>query len=501
MKARYIIASLAAALTVFSGCQKEEAIHLLDEVKVSTSYVSIPQDGGSSAPVTVEAASSWTITGAPAWLTISPTSGSAGSSNVTFSAEKTIDGRTAEVLLSCDGATQRINVIQGLSTISNASCAEIIAGPDSKTYRVTGTVTSIVNTTYGNWYLYDGTSEVYIYGTLDSKGDTKNFLSWGLEVGDEITVEGPKTTYNGTVELVDVTVLKINKSLIKIEETDPEDAILPVAGGDFRVTLDNKGNGVYVEIPEDAKGWLSISSLAGNIVTFHAAANEGGDRETTITFKTTDGKKDYTAQQTLSQKGAIVECSIADFLAAPVGNTQFRLTGIITSVANATYGNVYIRDWSGEAYVYGIGAKGDFEKLGLKVGDIITLVGKRGEYNGKPQMTGAVYETHKSVTAVSITEFLAKEDNPNVYYMVTGTLASVANSDYGNLYLTDGTTELYVYGCYPGWGATGNDRKGLLAKEGIVVGDELTVIGPKSTYKGTPQVNGGLYFSHRSVNE
>jgi len=29
-----------------------------------------------------------------------------------------------------------------------------------------------------------------------------------------------------------------------------------------------------------------------------------------------------------------------------------------------------------------------------------------------------------------------------------------------------------------------------------VVGDKLTVIGPKSTYKGTPQVNGGVYFSH-----
>ena len=500
MKAKYIFASLVATLAIAAGCQKEETVHFLDEVKVSSSYVSIPVDGGSSAPVTVDATASWTISGAPDWLTVSPASGSAGSSNVTFSAGKTLDGRTAEVLLTCDGAVQRINVIQGLATVSNATCAEVLAGPDSKTYRVTGTVTSIVNTTYGNWYLNDGTGEVYIYGTLDSKGGTKNFLSWGLEVGDEITVEGPKTTYNGTVELVDVTVLKINKSLIKVAEMDPEDAVLPVAGGDFVVTLDNKGNGVYVEIPEDAKGWLSISSIAGNVVTFHAAANEGGDRETTIVFKTTDGKKDYTAQQALTQKGAIVECSIADFLAAPVGNTQYRLTGIIASVANAGYGNVYIRDWSGEAYVYGIGSKGDFEKLGLKVGDIVTLVGKRGEYKGTAQMTGGAYESHKAVTAVSIPEFLAKEDNPNVYYMVTGTLKEVANASYGNVYLTDGTNDLYVYGCYPGWGATGDARKGLLAAQGIVVGDELTVIGPKSTYKGTPQVNGGFYFSHRSAN-
>jgi hypothetical protein len=500
MKAKYIFASLAATLTMIVGCQKEETIHFLDEVKVSSSYVSIPQDGGSSAPITVDASSSWTISGAPAWLTVSPSSGSAGSSNVTFSAEKTLDGRTAEVMLSCDGAVQRINVIQGLATVSNATCAEVIAGPDSKTYRVTGVVTSIVNTTYGNWYLNDGTGEVYIYGTLDSKGNTKNFLSWGLEVGDEITIEGPKTTYNGTVELVDVTVLKINKSLIKVAEMDPEDAALPVAGGKFTVTLDNKGSGLYVEVPEDAKDWLSISSIAGNVVTFNAAANEGGDRETTITFKTTDGKKEYTAQQSLSQKGAIVECSVADFLAAPVGNTQYRITGVIASVANATYGNVYIRDWSGEAYVYGIGAKGDFEKLGLKVGDIVTLVGKRGEYKGTAQMTGGAYESHKAVTAVTIPEFLAKEDDPNVYYMVTGTLREIANATYGNVYLNDGTNDLYVYGCYPGWGATGDNRKGFLAAAGIEVGDELTVIGVKSTYKGTPQVNNGIYFSHKSAN-
>ncbi|MBO4917072.1 MAG: DNA-binding protein [Bacteroidales bacterium] len=497
MKLRYILVSVIAALS-FIACEKE-ADHYLDEVQLSSSYVALSQSGGSTS-ITIDATSSWSVTSAPNWLTVSPTSGSAGSSSISFSAENTINGRSGEVLLSCGDKIQHINVIQGLATVANATCAEVLAGPESKTYRVTGTVTSIVNTTYGNWYLNDGTGEVYIYGTLDSKGNTKNFLSWGLEVGDEITVEGPKTVYNGTVELVDVTVIKINKSLMKVAEIDPEDAVLPVAGGKFTVTLDNKGSGLYVDVPEDAKDWLSISSIAGNVVTFNAAANEGGDRETTITFKTTDGKKEYTAQQSLTQKGAIVECSVADFLAAPVGNTQYRITGVIGSVANASYGNVYIRDWSGEAYVYGIGAKGDFEKLGLKVGDIVTLVGKRGEYKGSAQMTGAVYESHKPVTAVTIPEFLAKEDDPNVYYMVTGTLREVANATYGNVYLNDGTNDLYVYGCYPGWGATGDNRKGFLAAAGIEVGDELTVIGVKSTYKGTPQVNNGIYFSHKSAN-
>ena len=505
MKAKYIFASLVAALAVLAGCQKEETAHYLDEVQVSSSYVSVPLAGGSSTPITVTATSSWTISGVPSWLTVSPVSGSAGETKVSFSAPAALDGREAEILLTCDGATQRINVIQGLATVSNATCAEVNAGPDSKTYRVTGTVTNIVNTTYGNWYLEDATGSIYIYGTLDAKGNEKNFLSLGIEVGDEVTVEGPKTTYGTTVELVNVTVIKINKSLIKVAEMDPENAQLPVEGGNFTVTLENKGNGVYVEIPKDAQDWLSIASVAGNVVTFKAAANQGGDRETLITFKTTDGKKDYTAQQTLTQKGAIVECSVADFLAAEVGNTQYRITGVITKVARADYGNVYIRDWSGEAYVYGIGAKGDFEKLGLKVGDIVTLVGKRGEYKGDAQMTGGQYESHISVTEISLADFLAKPDSKTVYYMVTGTVKDLLSSagktnDYGNLHLTDGTNELYVYGCYSGYGATGDARKGFIKKAGIKEGDELTMIGYKDTYNGLIELCGGIYFSHKSAN-
>ncbi len=504
MKAKYIFASLVAALAVLAGCQKEVTTHYLDEVSVSSSYVSIPLDGGST-PIGVLAQGSWTISGMPAWLTVSPATGSSGSTNVTFSADKALDGRTAEVLLTCNGATQRINVIQGLATVSPATCAEIIAGPDSKTYRVTGTVTSIANTQYGNWYLQDATGTVYIYGTLDAKGNEKNFLSLGIEVGDEVTVEGPKTTYNGTVELVNVTVLKINKSLIKVESVEPESAELPIEGGDFVVTLENKGQGVYVEIPEDAKDWLSISSIAGNVVTFHAAANAGGDRSTTITLKTTDGKKDYTTQQDLTQKGSIVECSVADFLAAEVGNTQYRITGVITKVAKAEYGNIYIRDWSGEAYVYGVGAKGDFEKLGLKVGDIVTLVGKRGEYKGDAQMTGGQYESHIAVTEISLADFLAKPDSKTDYYMVTGTVKDLLDNkgrtnDYGNLHLTDGTNELYVYGCYSGYGATGDNRKGFIASAGIKEGDELTMIGYKDTYNELIELCGGIYFSHKAAN-
>ncbi|WP_163322579.1 BACON domain-containing protein [Draconibacterium mangrovi] len=497
MKLKYLFPIFIAILALMTSCEDEETVTLLDGIQVSSSYVSIPVDGGSTS-ITIMAKDNWTVENSVAWVTISSTSGSAGESTLTFSATSAIDGRTGEVLIQCAGETQRINIIQGLATISTATCQEVIDGPDSKTYQVTGVVTAITNTTYGNWYLEDETGSIYIYGTLDSKGGEKNFLSWGLEVGDEITVQGPKTTYNGTVELVNVTVIGINKSLVKVDSV--LNAELPVEGGEFVAYLTCKGEGVSVEIPEDAESWLSISSIqtagTNTVVTFKAEANESGDRETTLTFRTTDGSKNYTSQTSLSQKGAILEVSIAEFLAAEVGNIQYRLSGVVASISDATSGKLYLRDFSGETYVYKIQ---DFAQANVKEGDIITIVGKRAAYNGSPQVSGAVLEEVIPVTPVTIAEFLAKPEDSNTYYMITGQISDIDYAPYGNLYLNDGTTEVYVYGCYPGWGATGDDRKGLLADKGIVVGDTLSVIGIRTSYNGQDQLGYGIYFSHVSA--
>ena len=294
MKLRYFI-SFFALVALLSSCSDDDAMTMLDEIKVSSSYVSIDEAGGTNT-LTINAKEAWAFDEAelPAWLTVSPMAGGAGETTVTFSAPAAPDGRTAVLHIACADKSQTINVIQGLATVSVATCAEVIAGPESKTYRVTGTVDRIVNTTYGNWYLVDETGEIYIYGTLDDKGKEKNFLSLGLEVGDVVTIEGPKQLYNGTVELVNVTVLNIQKSLVKVEGYDPEDATIPLEGGNVTINLSCKtNNGISVEIPDDAKDWLGIVSVSGGaepVVTFHAAPNAGGDRNATVVFKTADDK-------------------------------------------------------------------------------------------------------------------------------------------------------------------------------------------------------------------
>ena len=503
MKLKYFFPFFVAVIAaMFTSCSDDNDPTYFDEIRVSQSYVSLSTSGGSTS-IDIKANGEWTVSEIPEWLTVTPASGS-GNGTITFSADAG-EGRTAEVLITCAGKTQHINIIQGIATVSNATCAEVLAGPDSKTYRVTGTVTKIVNTTYGNWYMDDGTGELYIYGTLDAKGGTKNFLSWGLEVGDQITVEGPKTTYNGTVELVDVTVVKIEKSLIKCDsltvagvKTDE----LPLEGGEIVAHLTCKGSGVAVDIPAEAQSWLGVvASTVGEYptVTFRALPNTGGDRSATVHFNTTDGKKNYSAEATITQKGAIVEVTVEEFLDAEISTTQYRITGVITELytSDKQGKSFYVQDYTGKVLVYR--AEG-FIEAGAKVGDIVTVVGQRGAYKDTPQMVSGTFEDLKyAVTEVSIAEFLAKPDSKETYYMVTGTIDEIANTTYGNLYITDGSNRLYVYGCYPGYGATGDFRKDFLAAAGIEVGDKLTMIGYKDTYKEVIELCGGIYFSHEKA--
>ena len=500
MKLKYLFPLIISALIVMVSCENEEAVTLLDEIRVSSSYVSIDSLGGSTS-ITLSAQDSWVIekvitkSDSVKWLNVSPMNGSSGDTEIKFSASSNVS-RTAEVLIKSGGKTQIVKIIQGSVKVKKVNVAEANAGPDGKTFRLTGVCTSIVDTEYGNWYLTDATGTMYIYGTLDEKGGKKNFLSLELEVGDEVTIEGPKSTYNGSPQMKDVTVVEINKSLVKVDSIENE--LLPIEGGEFIAYLTCKGQGVSVEIPEDAKSWLSISSIqsAGTnaVVKFTADANAGGDRGTTITFSTTDGKKEYTTETTLNQKGAIIKASIAEFIAAAVGDTQYRLTGVITKIDAKYNNNINISDFSGETYVYRL----DLGGKEYKVGDIVTVVGKRGEYNGA-QLANGILESVIPVTPATIAEVLTKADSKEIYYMVTGEITEVEHKEYGRLYLKDGDNSIYVYGCSPGYGATGNDRNNMLADKEVVVGDTLTVIGTKGSYDGVAQLANGIYFSHESA--
>jgi len=332
MKLKYFLGLIFSAF-LFVGCSEEEdLVGPLENISLDKSYVSIDPDG-STVNVTITSSTEWkfdeifsTITknddgsrdttwyAIPSWITVTPTSGAAGTTEISISAKKCDYGREAELQIKAGDNTQFLMVRQGSMEASDATCAEIIAGADGKTYRAKGVVTAIANTTYGNWYLQDETGEIYIYGTLDADGATKNFSSLGIEVGDIVKVEGPKTTYNGTVELVDVTVLEIIKSLIKVAT---EEANLSKEGGEFQVKVAYKGNGCMVSIPEEYQSWISYSNMEyiqgiptkletnpsdTALVTFKCAPNEGEARNATVEFRSANSDGESSATYKISQE-------------------------------------------------------------------------------------------------------------------------------------------------------------------------------------------------------
>lgn len=85
------------------------------------------------------------------------------------------------------------------SEAKKVTVAEFLAAAeDSTIYELTGEITNVTNTTYGNFYLNDGTGEVLIYGLCSPTGETKYWAESGAKVGDTITVQTVRTSYNGT---------------------------------------------------------------------------------------------------------------------------------------------------------------------------------------------------------------------------------------------------------------------------------------------------------------
>ena len=343
MKLRYLFSMILASALMFVSCVDEMSTESYDNIKLDKTMLVLPVDGG-SVELTINATESWAFdtlytkdtwpnvikretdketnkekvkSVEPSWLSVDKMAGEAGETVLKFSADTVAGGREIELCIKAGRNSQFIKVRQGSLEASSATCAEVIAGPDGKTYRVKGVVTSIANTLYGNWYLNDGTGEVYVYGTLDKDGKTKNFESWGMEVGDVVEVEGPKLTYGSTVELVDVTVLNIEKSLLKIIT---EEKMIEKEGGEFEVKLAFKGKGLYPTVDSLSRSWVSIvgvDTYAGTptkiepnpadtaIVKFAVAPFEekAAPRKGAINFKSSLDKATTEIAYNITQKG------------------------------------------------------------------------------------------------------------------------------------------------------------------------------------------------------
>ena len=434
MKLKNFFLSILAGAALAAGCAQEQAISSLPEFKPEKSYIGIPLDGGiSNTAYTATASWSFDTAGIPDWLTISPTSGSAGSDHIIFAAEKNpgTSERKANLVVNVGGKQQNFTVVQegpGEFEAPLSTIAEVMAGNDGQTFRIRGTVTTIANTNYGNLYIEDATGSIYIYGLFNAKGqypkDAGGWNTFGVEAGDVITVQGPRTLHNGTtLELVDATLISVEKSLITVEPG--EITLESPEAGTFTVAVTSKANGMAVLPSED---WIKVTDIAAGekdaaVYTFAVEANTTtAVRKATILFKATNSSKSVSVSQAgVPPTGQ----SVTEIVALPDDSGVETLESLV--VAKTTKGFV-ISDGTTAIYAYDNGANP------VEIGDNVKVLATKTTYNGVPELatitsvekTGTAsvnYPSAKDITA-SVADYAATVAE---YISFTGTLKKSGN--------------------------------------------------------------------------
>ena len=413
MKLRNYILSILAGAALAAGCAQEQVISSIPEFKPEMSYIGLPLEGGIvTTPLKATTTWSFDTSAIPDWLTVSPTSGGFEVEHLVFSAQPNTGNseRTANLVVNVAGKQQRFTVTQagpGAVEAPLSTIAQVAAGNDGETYRIRGTVTSIVNTNYGNLYVSDDTGTIYIYGLFNAKGqypkDAGGWATFGVEVGDVVTLQGPRTLYNGTtLELVDATLISVEKSLI---EVDPSEIAVGSEAGTFTVSVTSKANGMAV-LPSD--GWVRMTDIAAGekdavVYSFEYDANTTtASRTATIQFKAANSSKAVTVtQEGVPPTGQ----SITEIVALPDNSGVETLES--TVAAKTTKGFV-LSDGATAIYVYDNGANA------VEIGDVVKVLATKTTYNGVPELatitsvekTGTasvIYPAAKDVTADAAT--------------------------------------------------------------------------------------------------
>ena len=118
------------------------------------------------------------------------------------------DPRTATFTLTANGTEATVTLTQlgaGSDEIQTITVAELLNKSVNANvwYKLTGTIKSLVNTTYGNFDLIDETGKIYVYGLTKTQvaSNDKSFSSLGLKENDIVTLIGTRADYNGTAQV------------------------------------------------------------------------------------------------------------------------------------------------------------------------------------------------------------------------------------------------------------------------------------------------------------
>lgn len=136
-------------------------------------------------------------------------------------------------------------------TATPATIEDFLAAEESADvyYELTGTISNIANTIYGNFDLTDATGTVYVYG-LTSTFQTSNdqsFASLNLTEGDLITIRGTRASFEGNAQ-VSGPAYFVSKTELPTLETPTANAATEITSTGFTANWNAVPNATSYEV-------------------------------------------------------------------------------------------------------------------------------------------------------------------------------------------------------------------------------------------------------------
>ena len=199
-------------------------------------------------------------------------------------------------------------------------------------FTVKGTVSNIVNTTYGNFDLVDedGT-KIYVYGLLTPEGVNKQFASMGIKEGDTLWLIGQRAAYNNTPQIGNARFVKVVSGSTDAEKLEKDAEAIPTTFGVKTGKFDLPTTGSF----GSAIAWEVVSGTAvtivDNVVTEVVRPAQGAGNET-VTLKAT---------LTLGEEEA-VEVTVTVEIAEEVASGELEL------VVDVTFGDLNLTGYAND---------------------------------------------------------------------------------------------------------------------------------------------------------
>ena len=222
-----------------------------------------------------------------------------------------------------------------VAKVERITVTEFLEKADTETaYELTGVVKSVASTLYGNFYLEQDGSEIYIYGTLDKEGNTKNWESLGVVEGDSIVIQGTYTTYKDAPQIKNAQyVSHKSNGFVPVDISNtPETAYTPAQASQLALAGEGLATSVYV------KGIISriaeISTSYGNASYYISA--DGTETDELYVFRgySLEGEKFTSETEIAVGDEVIIYGQLTTYNETPQVNTGSKIYSITKSGAD-----------------------------------------------------------------------------------------------------------------------------------------------------------------------